>query len=313
MNNKNSNIFTYLLLMMVMVIWGMNVVFIKMLVDVFPTVTMTSFRVFLAGVVAITVCILIKQLRKFTKVEWKYILIATIFGVTGHHFFLAWGLTMTTASNTALILALLPLTTSILASVMLKDTLSRLRVIGIVFAFCGVASIILQSGESFTSINAGDVSIFIAMFVQAVSFIYIKKGTNTIDSRVMTAVMLVVGSSFLFVFSLFAEPAGTSQMIEQTGWIWGIFLVSSIFATALGHFLFNAAIHRLGAGQTAVFNNFVPFFGLVFSALWLGEQITLLQLTGFVFIVLGVLLGTGFIDEYVTRRVFKKRTVQKVG
>lgn len=297
--------------MFVMVIWGMNVVFIKMLVDVFPTVTMTSFRVFLAGVVAITVCILIKQLRKFTKVEWKYIFIATIFGVTGHHFFLAWGLTLTTASNTALILALLPLTTSILASVMLKDSLSRLRVIGIAFAFCGVASIILQSGESFTSINAGDVSIFIAMFVQAVSFIYIKKGTNTIDSRVMTAVMLVVGSSFLFVISLFAEPAGTSQMIEQTGLIWGIFLVSSIFATALGHFLFNAAIHRLGAGQTAVFNNFVPFFGLVFSALWLGEQITLLQLTGFVFIVLGVLLGTGFIDEYVKRRVLKKRKVQK--
>ncbi|MDE5411842.1 DMT family transporter [Alkalihalobacterium chitinilyticum] len=311
MNNTNSNMFTYVLLMFVMVIWGMNVVFIKMLVDVFPTVTMTSFRVFLAGVVAITVCILIKQLRKFTKVEWKYIFIATIFGVTGHHFFLAWGLTTTTASNTALILALLPLTTSILASVMLKDSLSRLRVVGIIFAFCGVASIILQSGESFTSINVGDVSIFIAMFVQAVSFIYIKKGTNTIDSRVMTAVMLVVGSSFLFVISLFAEPAGTSQMIEQTGWIWGIFLVSSIFATALGHFLFNAAIHRLGAGQTAVFNNFVPFFGLVFSALWLGEQITLLQLTGFVFIVLGVLLGTGFIDEYVKRRVLKKRKVQK--
>ncbi len=295
-----------------MVIWGMNVVFIKMLVQVFPAITMTSFRVFLAGVVAITVCVLIKQLRKFSKVEWKYILIATIFGVTGHHFFLAWGLTMTTASNAALILALLPLTTSILASFMLKDRLTKLRVTGIVFAFFGVASIILQSGESLTTMNSGDISIFIAMFVQAVSFIYIKKGTNTIDSRVMTAVMLVVGSSFLFVISLYIEPTGTQQMLAQAGWIWGIFLVSSIVATALGHFLFNAAIHRLGAGQTAVFNNFVPFFGLVFSALWLGEQITLLQLTGFVFIVMGVLLGTGFIDEYVTRRVLKKRDVQKV-
>ncbi|OLO42885.1 EamA family transporter [Alkalihalophilus pseudofirmus] len=300
--------------MMVMVTWGMNVVFIKMLVEVFPPITMTSLRVLLAGVVALSVCILIKRLRKISKQEWKYILIATIFGVSSHHIFLAWGLTTTTASNGALILALLPLTTSILASFLLKDPLTRLRVVGIVLAFFGVCSIILQSGESFTAVNSGDVAIFMAMFVQAVSFIYIKKGTNTLDSRVMTAVMLVVGSSFMFVISFFIEPTGTKEMFEQTGWIWGIFLVSSIVATALGHFLFNAAIHQLGAGQTAVFNNFVPFFGLVFSALWLGEKITLLQLTGFIFIVLGVLLGTGFIDEYIRKKINnKKQAVQKAG
>ncbi len=299
--------------MVVMVTWGMNVVFIKMLVSAFPAVTMTSFRIFLAGVVAMSVCLFIKRLRKFTKQEWKYILVSTIFGVIAHHFFLAWGLTKTTASNGVLILALLPLTTSILASILLKDQLTRLRIIGIILAFLGVSSIILQSGESLATMNVGDISIFIAMFVQALSFIYIKKGTNTIDSRVMTAVMLLIGASFLYVISLFIEPSGTQQMVKQTGWIWGIFLISSIIATALGHFLFNAAIHRLGAGQTAVFNNFVPFFGLIFSALWLGEQITLLQLTGFVFIVLGVLLGTGFIDEYVSKRAKKKKTVQKVG
>lgn len=68
-------------------------------------------------------------------------------------------------------------------------------------------------------------------------------------------------------------------------------------ATGVGYIVFNAAIQQIGAGQTAIFNNFVPFFGLVFSALFLNETITASQLIGFVFIVAGVLFGTGYIEK----------------
>ena len=61
--------------------------------------------------------------------------------------------------------------------------------------------------------------------------------------------------------------------------------------------VFNAAIEKGGAGQTFIFNNFVPFFGLVFSALFLSETITTPQLIGFVFIVAGVLFGTGYMER----------------
>ncbi|CAN7675063.1 DMT family transporter [Peribacillus frigoritolerans] len=61
--------------------------------------------------------------------------------------------------------------------------------------------------------------------------------------------------------------------------------------------MFNAAIQEIGAGQTAIFNKFVPFFGLVFSALFLNETITASQLIGFVFNISGVLFGTGYIEK----------------
>jgi EamA domain-containing membrane protein RarD len=61
--------------------------------------------------------------------------------------------------------------------------------------------------------------------------------------------------------------------------------------------VFNAAIQQIGAGQTAIFNNFVPFFGLLFAVLFLNETITTYQLIGFLFIVAGVLFGTGYIER----------------
>ncbi|WP_035177437.1 DMT family transporter [Alkalihalobacterium bogoriense] len=315
METKSSNVSTYLLVMVVMIAWGLNVVFLKILVEAFPPVTMTAFRILTAGVVVGLVVLCFRKFKRVTKSEWKNIGLGAIFGVVAHHAFLSQGLSLTTASNAVLILALLPLTTSLLAAMMLKDKLSPLRIVGIIFALIGVSLIILMGSSQFGKIEIGDLFILMAMFVQALSFIYIKRGTNTLDSKQMTAMMLLIGSIGLFLVSFFFEPQTMSVMYESTTWLLlAVFLCSAIGATAIGHILYNEAIHKLGAGETAIFNNFVPFFGLIFSALFLGEEIRFIQLFGFVFIIIGVLFGTGYVDEKRRKRLAKKQQVfEKTG
>ncbi|WP_250129862.1 EamA family transporter [Jeotgalicoccus sp. WY2] len=64
--------------------------------------------------------------------------------------------------------------------------------------------------------------------------------------------------------------------------------------TGFGYIIYNSAIQQIGAGQTVIFNNFVPFFGVVFSVIFLNEMITASQVIGFIFVVIGVLFGTGY-------------------
>ncbi|MFD2506896.1 DMT family transporter [Halalkalibacter alkalisediminis] len=135
------------------------------------------------------------------------------------------------------------------------------------------------------------------MVFQAISFIYIKKATSTLDSKQMTSLMLLLGSVGLLLISLVVEPSGVTNLFQASLVLYVLFFISSILATAVGHFLFNAAIQHIGAGQTAIFNNFVPFFGLIFSALFLKEQVYWYQTFGFMFIVIGVLFGTGYIER----------------
>jgi drug/metabolite transporter (DMT)-like permease len=76
---------------------------------------MTAFRIMMAGITALIIIVLGKSFRRLSKREWIYTLLGMLFGVILHHLLIAVGLTMIDASSASLILALVPLTTAILA------------------------------------------------------------------------------------------------------------------------------------------------------------------------------------------------------
>ena len=311
--NQKRLLLTYGSVFLVTAIWGLNMVIIKVLVEELPPQTMTAFRIMMAGVTALIIIVLGKSFRRLSKREWIYTLLGMLFGVVLHHLLIAVGLTMIDASNASLILALVPLTTAILAVLFLGEQLTKLRIIGFILALVGV--FFIQGGSfSNTQISLGEVLLFIAVLVQAVSFIFVKKATATMDSKQVTTIMYLVGSIGLLIISLITEPEGLSQMTSASPFTYFLFIFSGVVATGVGYMVFNAAIEKIGAGQTAIFNNFVPFFGLVFSALFLSETITIPQLIGFVFIVSGVLFGTGYIERvWVNRRRRIHNTEKSVG
>ncbi|RLQ84908.1 DMT family transporter [Planomicrobium sp. Y74] len=311
--NQRQLLLTYGSVFLVTAIWGLNMVIIKVLVEDLPPQTMTAFRIMMAGVTALIIIVLGKSFRRLSKREWIYTLLGMLFGVVLHHLLIAVGLTMIDASNASLILALVPLTTAILAVLFLGEQLTKLRIIGFILALIGVFFI---QGGSFgdMQLSQGELLLFIAVLVQAISFIFVKKATATMDSKQITTIMYLVGSIGLLIISLITEPEGLRQMTSASPFTYFLFIVSGVVATGVGYIVFNAAIEKIGAGQTAIFNNFVPFFGLVFSALFLSETITIPQLIGFVFIVSGVLFGTGYIERvWVNRRRQIHHTEKSVG
>ena len=291
----------YVMVFSVTVIWGLNVVMLKVLVENLPPQTMTGFRILLAGITAFLIVVAGNQFRRMSKYETTYTLLGALFGVTLHHLFMAYGLTMVDASTAALLLALVPLTTAIFGLLFLGEMMTWMRLIGFVLAIIGVF-FIQSSGLDGFSISLGEVIIFLAMLVQAVSFIFVKKATLSIDSKQVTVVMLLAGAIGLLIVSFIFEPGGIGQMFDAPMWVYGVFFFSGIFATGAGYTIFNRGIEQIGASQTVIFNNFIPFFGVVFSVIFLGDNIYMSQMYGFVFIVIGVLFGTGYIE-----RTFMKR------
>ncbi|MCY9388863.1 DMT family transporter [Bacillus haynesii] len=300
----------YGLVFFVTAIWGLNMVLIKVLVEHLPPQTMTAFLIMMAGITALIIIVLGKSFRRLSKREWIYTLLGCVFGVILHHSLIAIGLTIIDASNASLILSLVPLTTAILAVLFLGEQLTKLRIIGFLLALIGVFFI---QGGSFNNmqLSQGELILFIAMFVQAISFIFVKKATATLDSKQVTTIMYLLGSIGLLIISFITEPKGFNEMTSATFFIYFLFIVSGVVATGVGYIVFYAAIQQIGAGKTAIFNNFVPFFGLVFSALFLNENITPSQLIGFVFIVAGVLFGTGYIEKLWAKKHNRINNTQK--
>ncbi len=282
-----------------MVIWGFNVIATKLLVTSFAPVTMTAFRIFTAAIGVFIILFILKLMRKPSKKEWMYIIICSFFNVVGHHYFLSLGLKETSASNGGIILGMGPILTTIMAILFLGNKVTFTRFIGIFLGFIGISFIVFQNEDGLQMMSLGDVHVFLSIFLQAISFIMIKKISSSLDPRLMTGYMLLIGSVILFFISLIVEPTGIQSMANSTIHLWLIFFVSAILATSVGHMTYNYAIGKVGPAESAVFINLNPFFALVGAALFLGEVITLPQIIGFILIIFGVILGAGGLDAFI--------------
>lgn len=301
--------YIYALLVGIMVAWGLNVTALKILVEHFSPVTLTALRIFTAGVVVLLFLWGIGRLGKVGWKEAKQIGLAAMFSVVAHHFFLAVGLTRTTAVNAGLVLGMVPLVTALLAMVFLGQRPTMFRLLGIALGFFGVMFVVANGNGGLDHLSVGDVYVFLAVLAQGISFIMIKKAT--VDARVMTGWMLIFGSLWLFVLGLVLEPRGLSSLKEGTPLLWTIFLASAVVATALGHMFYNQAVQHLGPAESAVFINLNPFFSLLGAHWLLDEPVSWAQGLGFVLIVAGVVLGSGGMDDVSAR--FRRTNVATRG
>lgn len=299
---RQSKAFIYLLVIGVMIVWGLNVIAIKVIVAEFPAITITALRIFVAFLSIAPILLVGNRIRKWTKKGFGLIIAITITGVLCHHLFLSVGLSKTTASNGGLILGTVPLTTSIFATLILKERFTVDRLIGILLGIAGVFFIVLSGHEETFAITIGDGLMILAVISQAVSFILIKMASETIDAKLITASSQLLGSFLLFFFGLSMEPDGLSRLADGAIAAWVVFFASGIVATGFGHLLYNHAIKQLGPAESSVFLNMTPFFSLVGSYLFLGERLFVTHVFGFILIVAGVLFGTGVVEHGIRKR-----------
>ena len=145
--------------------------------------------------------------------------------MVGHHSFLALGLEQTSATHGALILALVPLTTVLLAVLFLGERLSWLRGLGILLGLVGVVFVILPGSGGLEGGSLwGDLLVAGSTASQAISFIFIKKVTDSLDAKQMTALMFLIGSVFILGISLALDPGGLHHDWILSPWVWLVFL-----------------------------------------------------------------------------------------
>lgn len=287
----------YAILVFVMFIWGLNLPLLKYLLSYVQPVTMTGFRLLLAAVTVFVILSVMKTVRLPSKREWLYIIGGAILNVVMHHYFLNMGLVRTQATNAGLILGTGPVLTAVFTALLLKSYPSRLQWLGVVLGFVGVSSVIFLDGGEFTGLSLGDAFIFLAILAQVLSFIIIAKAAKTLDPRLLTAYMLLIGSIVMIIIGLLQEPHEMTVLFSMPPVFWFWFSISAIFGTAVGHMLYNYSVGEVGPTKAAIFINLNTFFALTGAALFLGEVLTIRHFIALGFIIIGVIFGSGAAED----------------
>lgn len=295
----------YGILTAVMIVWGFNLSAVKYMLEFMEPVTLTAFRILLAGLSVMTILASFKLLRWPARSEWKFIVLGSLLNVVAHHYFLSNGLSITTGSNAGLILGTGPMLTAVLVSLIMRNYPSKLQWLGVVVGFAGVAATVMVGSGATTGLNSGDVFVFLSILAQVLSYIVIANAARTLDPRLLTGYMFITGSLVLFVISLVQEPGEIAAFAEVPTSFWVAFVFSAMLGTAVGHMLYNYSIGQAGPTKAAIFMNLNTLFSLVGASVILGEQITIGHIYGLILIVIGVLFGSGAAEDLMKKR--KKR------
>lgn len=228
-----------------------------------------------------------------TNRQWLWVIGVSIIGVGGLNLGLFTGLAQTNASNGALIMALSPLTTSLIGSLLQRKLLTRGTVFSLVVCLSGVL-LVLTNGELERLLgfefNHGDQIIFLGMLCWSL-YTYLTQGISRWMPMIpYTFLGMLAGLgviSLVTALSTEAHPFQESMAISQI--VLADLLFIGVFGTVGGYLLWISGVKQLGAANASLFFNFVPIFAAL-TAITFGQNVTGLQLLGMAIVISGLLL-----------------------
>ena len=217
-----------------------------------------------------------------------------LLGLTGMTLYYALqnvGLTFTSASSTVLILAIIPVLTTILALVFLKEHLSNTQIAGIVLVTIGMVLVGVDNTESADAPNPmlGNLLIFASALSWAIYTIQGRNMAGKHSAIVMAAASIGAGAILLVPFVGWEMAAVGLPQLSLQSWIGILYL--SIVSSSLTTYTWNEALHYLPASEASTYLNLIPVVGLATTFL-VGERPPLVQLAGGGVAILGVWLSS---------------------
>lgn len=277
-----------------MAVWGLNVTAVKLLTAWFEPTTLAALRMTVACA-ALTVIVLWKRcgLPRLTWRQFAAVIVCAVLMVYANQILFVEGLQRSTATNGALIMALSPLVSALLAALAFRERLTLQRVCGVVLGFAGVAAVVLSHpGAGLSSAGTGDLMLVAAVISFAAGGAIIQRLTRQLHPLPISWAIYLIGTVLLVGHTVIGPTTLNAASLFPGWWPWTLVLFSGILATAVCNLIWNRAIATIGVARTAVFLYWVPVFGVLFAALLLGETLTLWHLAGFVAVMAGTFLGT---------------------
>ncbi|USA52222.1 DMT family transporter [Acinetobacter sp. C32I] len=271
--------------------WAGNVVVSKMASHAISPVAITFYRLVLAlAVMSTFVLIPVWNNRHTIKQYWKQLALGGFLSVSLFQFLSYQAASTTTATNMAIVTALIPLLTMILSSAMLKDRLSYGMLFGGALSFYGI--LYLLSHGSITDIwkqgvHLGDGLMLIAAAGYALYGVLLKRWKMPIPAWQSNFVQSCFAIVYVLPFFIFL-PASQMQLNQQTI---PLIVYASIFSSVLLSYLWIEGVRHLGPNRNSIFMNLLPLFTALIAVALLGEHLQLFHYIGGGLTLLGILIA----------------------
>lgn len=204
------------------------------------------------------------------------------------HLFVNTALREIPASRGAVIFALIPIMTMLIAAMAGRDTLNGIKLFAAVLSIVGV---MLAIGEKAFATNAtssswtGELLFFLAVSCGATYNAFSGRLMQNRSVLLLTIIGMSAGTLVIFPVA-YSEGIGTVIAGYDTrDWLWILYLAGP--AAAFSLFIFNWGLQQLTPSQAAIYVPIAPIMAAAFGALILNEHLSNLFLVGLACAVAG--------------------------
>ena len=288
-----SNIFPYILLLLLIVMWGSSFAALKVSLETIPPLWVMSLRLVIGCLTITTFFLILRKNLPLTLDFWKWSLIIGFLGFSVPFSIISWGTQFIPSSLVAILMGANPIITLILAYFFLADnTLTIRMVIGV---FLGLLGIILLIG--FGNINAdlykaefiyGQLAVLTGTFSLALASILLKNlpqehsFERTLGSLICGSIIGLFLAYFFSNSSLEIHEISIKSAVSLT--------LLGIFSTGIASVIWFKVIALKGPIFLALVNYLIPVWALILGIFLLNERINFIVGFGLIFITIGIWL-----------------------
>lgn len=205
-------------------------------------------------------------------------------GIIAAQLGLTWGVTYSLASNASVITLSIPVLMAVLAAWMLRERMTALRWLSFALAIAGV---LIVSDVEWGSLDLfrgkymfGNLLILVSCWGSAFYNVYSKKLFLRFTPVEVLVYSFLAADLFFAVLMTIFEPVSWTALGSLDLATWTSLLVIAVFSLTFSMLLFFWVIERIDVTQASVSTYLMPVFGVLLSAVTLGEKITLSLLLG---------------------------------
>lgn len=205
------------------------------------------------------------------------------------------GISHTTASESGVFLACIPVVSLLASTVILHKKPSKRQVLGILITLVGVLVTVLVVGISSSLSVVGYLFLVIAVISYALYSVLVQKASDYTEVEI-TYVMLAAGAVVFTILSI-AESFFKGNLnlllilpLKDTNFLIAI-LYQGIGCSVIAFFLSNMAIARIGVNRTSSFIGVSTVVSIISGAILLQESFSIYQIIGAIIIIIGVYIS----------------------
>lgn len=273
----------------VAMIWGTGFSFLKAALAEIPPFAFNTLR-FPLAVVLLWLAWKRRGLSKQSVRSDLWSLVAIgVLGYVGYQVFFISGVSRTSASNSSLILASVPVFVAAINGLRQTESLGWLAWLGVLLSIGGIVLIVRGDGGTIAISNQtflGDLLVVGASIAWAFYIVAIAPYLARHAALSVTTVSL--GAATLVLVLIGLPQTFATNWSEVTPLAWISVLYTGGLGVAGAYLLWNAGVKRLGGTRAAVYSNLVPVIAVTTAALTLNEKITALHILGGIAILIGI-------------------------